>query len=54
MSETPQTERANFRMIYETLAERERKDAQIPQPLKMLIGQMQSGNLIAYKEENDG
>ena len=54
MSETPQTERANFRMIYETLAERQRKDAQIPQPLKMLIHQMQNGNLIEHKEENDG
>lgn len=49
MSETPQTERANFRMIYETLAERERKEALLPQGLKMVIGQMQNGGLIEYK-----
>ena len=54
MSETPQTERANFRMIYEQLADRQKKDAQIPIGLKMLIGQMKGQSLIEYKEENDG
>ncbi len=44
ISETPQTERANFRMIYENLAEREKKDAQIPLQLKQLIGDIQKQN----------
>ena len=39
-SENPSHDRANFRMIYETLAEREKKDAQLPEPLKQLISQM--------------
>lgn len=42
MSENVTTDRANFRMIYETLAEREKTDAQIPQNLKNLIAQMQT------------
>lgn len=40
MSENPQTDRANFRMIYESLAERKKKDAQIPVQVKNLIAQM--------------
>lgn len=44
ISENPQTERANFRMIYENLAEREKKDAQIPLQLKMLIEDMKKEN----------
>jgi hypothetical protein len=52
MSESPMTDRANFRMIYESLAEREKKDAQLPPPLKQLILEMQgNGNLIESKEE---
>lgn len=50
MSENPSADRANFRMIYEQLAEREKKNAQLPEPLKQLIAQMQ-GNLI---ETNEG
>ena len=42
MSENQSADRANFRMIYEQLAERERKDALIPQPLKVLIAQFQN------------
>lgn len=50
MSENEPTSRANFRMIYEALAEREKKDAQISQPLKQLIAEIQGNNLIESKE----
>lgn len=49
MSENPSADRANFRMIYEQLAEREKKEAQLPDPLKQLITQMQ-GKMIETKE----
>lgn len=42
MSENISADRANFRMIYEQLAERQKKDEQLPLPLKTLIAQMQS------------
>lgn len=45
-SENIAADRANFRMIYETLAEREKKQAQLPDGLKQLIGQLQQDNLI--------
>ena len=45
-SENVAADRANFRMIYETLAEREKKQAQLPEGLKQLIGQMQQGAMI--------
>lgn len=48
MSENPSAERANFRMIYESLVEREKKNAQMPEPLKNLISQI-SGNAIEAK-----
>ena len=51
MSETPQVERANFRMIYEQLAERKTKDDQIPERLKQLINQMPL--MIGGNEGND-
>ena len=40
ISENPEASRANFRMIYEQLTERERKEAQLPEPLKLLITQI--------------
>lgn len=43
MSENIATERANFRMIYEQLAERKKKDAQIPARLMQAIQQLQIG-----------
>lgn len=46
MSENPSSDRANFRMIYEQLAEREKKNAQLSEPLKQLISQMQNTKLI--------
>lgn len=42
-------ERANFRMIYEELAEKEKKQAQIPEKLRLLIGNPQSVELLADK-----
>lgn len=39
-SETPATERANFRMIYEQIVERRTKNAQIPERLRLIIQDM--------------
>lgn len=41
LSENVSVERANFRMIYENLVEREKQDDQIPKKLKTLIDSMQ-------------
>lgn len=47
MSENINTDRANFRMIYEELAARKKKDQQIAEPLKQLIqGMQQNAKLI--------
>lgn len=46
ISENESADRANFRMIYEQLAERKKKDAQMPMTLKMLIAKVQNQNLI--------
>ena len=45
MSENINIDRSNFRMIYEQLAERKKKDAQIAAPLKQLIETMQQDRL---------
>lgn len=39
-SEEIQVDRANFRMIYEQQAERDKQDAQLPPKLKALISNM--------------
>ena len=49
MSENPQADRANFRMIYEQLANRQKQDAQLPMTLKMLIAEVQKDNLLEDK-----
>lgn len=49
MSENQSADRANFRMIYEQLAERKKKDDQIPEPLKMLMAQMKNMSLLEEK-----
>lgn len=52
MSVNPSSDRANFRMIYEQLAEREKKESQMSQPFKQLIMQMRGNdNLIETKEK---
>lgn len=45
-SENIAADRANFRMIYEQLAQREKTQAQLPESLKVLIAQMQQDRLI--------
>jgi hypothetical protein len=46
MTENIATERANFRMLYEQLAERQKKEAQLPTALAGLIEQMRSGKTL--------
>ena len=50
MSENEAADRANFRMIYERLVERKRQDAQLPETLRNLIGQMQIGMIEGGSE----
>ena len=45
-SENISADRANFRMIYEQLAERKKKDYQIPEALRQLISGMTEKNKI--------
>lgn len=53
ISENPQTDRANFRMIYERLVERERKDSQMALSLKQLIADIQSNQkMVESKGES--
>lgn len=47
-SENQSADRANFRMIYENLAENEQKNQQMPDSLKMLIADIQR-NMIEVK-----
>lgn len=46
MSENINQDRANFRMIYENLAQRQQKDRLIPERLKMLIEGMQEQKML--------
>lgn len=52
MSENISADRANFRDIYKTLAERQQKDRQISVPLKTLIAGIQEREALAAKETN--
>ena len=51
MSENVSADRANFRMIYENLAEREKKDAQLPTGLKTIVLTMRTDKRIETKED---
>lgn len=51
MSENISADRANFRMIYEQVAERKKKDSQMPEKLKQLIGTIQDTNLQIEKRK---
>lgn len=53
LSENITADRANFRMIYEQLAERKKKEAQLPEQLKQLIQKMQAEDrfMIEYGGE---
>jgi len=46
MSENIATDRANFRMVYENLAEREKTQQQISLPLQKAINRLQSGGAL--------
>ena len=50
LSDNETADRANFRMIYERLAERRRQDAQLPEALRQRIGNMNIGMI----ERGDG
>lgn len=52
LSENEAADRANFRMIYERLAERKKQDAQIPERLRNLIDNMKT-NLIEKGNTED-
>ena len=52
MSENINADRANFRIIYEQLAERKKRDAQIPFEVRKMISDIQNGQLaIESKDE---
>ena len=51
MSENQSADRANFRMIYERLAEREKREAQLSAGVKLHITQVQN-HFIETKEES--
>ena len=52
-SENISADRANFRMIYEQLADREKKEAQMALPLKTLIAKMQDETKLLESKENE-
>lgn len=52
VSENIMADRANFRIIYEQLAEREKKNAQMPLQLKTLIAQIQSDSKMIETKES--
>lgn len=49
LSENINQDRANFRMIYEQLAERKKKDAQIPLQVRQAIGAIQGNMMLEAK-----
>jgi hypothetical protein len=53
MSENIATDRANFRMIYEQLQERKKKDSQMSLPLKNLIQGIQQKQQILLEEKQN-
>ena len=46
VSENIAADRANFRIVYEQLQNREKQQAQLPEGLKLLIAQMQQDNVM--------
>ena len=51
MSENVSADRANFRMIYETLAERQKRDAQLPAQLKEMLLEIKGSLLLEDKND---
>ena len=54
MSENIAADRANFRMMYEQIAERKKKDAQIALPLKQVIQAIQTENRLMIEGNGGG
>ena len=55
ISENTSADRANFRIIYESLAEREKKDAQLPKTVKLAMSQLHGIKFIETKlDEKEG
>lgn len=52
-SDNYQADRANFRMIYEQLAEKKEKDSQVPTRLKALIDKMPENHQLIGKDTNN-
>ena len=50
LSENPSADRANFRMIYEALVERQKKDAQLPEKLKTVMLTMRTDKMITKED----
>lgn len=49
--ENPSADRANFRIVYEQLAERKKKESQIPLQIKNLISQIQTNGIEEKSDE---
>jgi len=52
LSESPNQDRANFRMIFEQISERKKKDAQIALPLKQAIQAIQTENKLMIETKD--
>ena len=50
MSENIGVERANFRMVYETLAERKKTEQQVALPLQQVIARLGSSDMLQLEE----
>ena len=54
MSENPSADRANFRMIYETLEKREKENAQLPAHVKEIISSLCEHVTVGIEERRQG
>ena len=50
-SESIEVDRANFRMIFDQVANREHEKAKLPQGMQQLIASIQSKNLLEVQNE---
>ena len=54
LSESPETDRANFRMMYQNIARREQEERQIPEAVKQAMLGIRDSMGIEKKEGQDG
>lgn len=54
LSENPSADRANFRMIYERIAEKNKQDAVIPTAVKLAIEEARRNHLALGSGQNEG